>query len=498
MSISNNIGGLSMHSSDSNFVNNLSNGNKFYPFDRSIGKSSNFIGSGVNTLVNDSACSVVTMLSQPYTSTTNNIFLALVKNFKSNILYKLYSTGDTDIIGKLVTAKSDNLFTNTRLISLFNAGSGISDIGCSLAGLNNEVISYSNDTIQILIPSSNKFLDTNSFVVEIEGNNSNYCTVYQSSGYIAFERSGLDEEGQDYIYSWNGTPILSSYKLEAGEAIVGAWVDYDVNMDAMHSNPSNYIYVATRKDSRLNIIQFELGTYEDSFDKILQCSIYNHQFNIMTDFQLTGVIGSQSRNIFACVFNAVIGNNLQWFKAVCRQKESFKFILDYNEPLEQIGDNNYVAILKEQNLYTPEYIPFFEKYGITRSTNVFDYSTHGILDIYCVSDESNAIFPVGEATLSYYLFNEYIANEDMIWIPVKKDNVINAKPHSELFFLIAVETSFDRDRNTVAYTLDKVITLNYSKILNNTIYENALSIDYVVPYDCILCCNKNDLYSIEG
>lgn len=385
-------------------------------------------------------------------------------------------------------------------------------------GQDNVIYGYndleSNPTVKTLVqPNPDKFKGAKGCAIDIS--DGKYVAIYKNSdGYLCFEPAIIDRSTYPYTTSWTSTTsIVSKYRLglnELGflgydEVIVGLPI---VDMSRKISNIGNYnnegvhpIYVMThnRGTDEVRIVQCvinaEKGRIDDNLTKVV-FTMHNPLFVYCEDYQLTYMSCRDNyNNIKGCVFNAIIAGKLQWFRAVTKSDT-----LKANEPLEQIGNKDYVVGITSQTYYGAPTIT-----GGNRQPN---YSSGGFISIFQLTNKLVGFqFPIGFTTAEYYITSKYFANEDMIWVHCKTGSKVTLRPHSEIYVMLL--------RNYTNYYLN---TSNY--MFHNTMYIYPLTVDldyksyvpyveYVFPYQLaeseneidngyILCCNKNDLYSIEG
>lgn len=481
------------------FVNNLNNGSKYRPFD--VGAKDSYIvesTSAITPLSNDSCCSTVTSWVDKYAN-LDALSTVLYKNYATSGIYKAhYMTKRKMTVEKII---DNSVFTNTYLLDFIDIQLN-KHPSFYAVGINNQIIGYntiSTNKPTTYIPANTKFNGAKGCVFEMDSQaeGGNFCAVYLDSGRLACERVAFGSASSDYEYEWIGTPVYTmDIDFAPDEIIMGLpWVDRDYNMSSSYIDVY-YFYIAVYNPT-LNTVRIIRCLFDDnkSNNKIFKLSqmleINNLQFSCLKDLQITGAMYNDG--LFGCIFNAVIGDKLQWFRVVV--EDDITVVQDPKYTVEQIGDNNYIMAVHYQGLYNEDYVPFLNSLSLNERAN---YVTGGYMISFYISTnsmfKSNNVYPVGQSSFKYFLYNNLISNDDMIYICAPKDSILNISPYDSFYLLIPVDVNFPSGSLTTY--MDSTITLVHKEYIK-TVRKSIFSTQYKIPYDCIISCSKNAIYSLE-
>lgn len=337
---------------------------------------------------------------------------------------------------------------------------------------------------------------------------SNCIAIYiNSSGYLTFE-TPVNNAG---VYEWTSTtPAVSTFQLSPmyRPVIIGQpIVDNNIRLALNGSTKVSPIYVAVgfyaSNSTTINEIDIiQCVTDGKTVNNELTKEIYRFTNNtkiisLFDDFQLTYVSSRDDyNNIKGCIFNAVIGGQMQWYKATSQlikkvDSNSYprqRYLTNINESIESIGDANYViGIVSEGGWYDPT----------GSSPQDYNHST-GMLSLFKINTNSSFEYPTGLTTTEYFITSKYFATNDMLWVKCKNNSIINIRPNSDIFILSCQKQSFYMN---LADWMNKKMFFVFPIKVKPLKQEYLPYVSYTFPYTpsdgYILCCNKNDLFSIE-
>lgn len=342
-----------------------------------------------------------------------------------------------------------------------------------IAGLNNEISRYD--------------IDTNTLTVEVAGdatlfNGSKgqvFCIPDIENNSLIFGAVYLNENFYPTIRSIN-TSKTNSWSDSS------AVVDYDsyalstryFDGAPIYNNQTNKVHIISR--AKTFSIDSSMGIVEIDFDPTTQKVINSESYSasipdiFFNNIQITAINSMQysfspkTYNLISYVYNATVNKfkfssqDLIWYRG-------YKG-LDGVPSAIYAGDN-----------YTLMYT-----YGCYKNTDNRTYQDGGMV----VKLDSNKTYMSGDSpifsTLRYYLYNDFFNNEDMIWINCKKNNVLYLQPVTNIFILTNGTDSLYSDM--IDFKIVEVTNITSGK----RYYE------YKVEEDCMICCDKYKIYSVNN
>lgn len=436
----------------SRWINGEANLDSVSPFDYNYSTPQN----ATFTLSNTSCCSYA-----PYFSDYGRDGVAF-KSYNENKAY-IYNE-DNSFSLETITALSNTsiiYYGNMQNVNVFQGGYD----GVMFVGTNNKVSGWDVEykEIQEIIPADNMTFNGSKGCVVCTYNHDSLTSVgqylwaiYKDEGNYVSCISPQDD------YTWDGMNTQqnsSVFKLDANEEIVGTPF-YDQQQDRVSGNfKKKTIYILTKRPTTqtFRVLKGVIDVGLSTFSVSQACEFSVPTLNLMSNIQL---VTFSSDPVIGIVFNAVIGNKLQWFEITSIIRSSTRVL---NEPIVNIGGNTLVVFNNQR----------YAKYGTET------YYTGGIINTLGTSPLNE--FNYGSATLSYFFANKYFNNNKMLIIYCKKnDKIYLATKPSNDYYLWSFTKKF-----------------YYMSVTKKSLTYSTEIYIYKVPSDCIISVDRNIVLGVE-
>lgn len=346
-----------------------------------------------------------------------------------------------------------------------------------IAGDNNVIYNYN--------------LSTRSFTIEVNGDTTlfpnakglvfcthneyenivNYCSVYERTDNI-LEVRGID--GSNKV-EWSNAEVFTyeSSSIFYKERISGSPIyDFQTKQIQLLIRDSS----GDRSSPKIRTFYFE---YSDGYGSSINSNYFFPMsiYDVFKDMQLVCVDYSnldKKPSITPYIFNVTTMEQTN----ATSQAEKLLWLMGYYDRSRNDAIQYYPSFL-----YIGDSETFIYNHSRDVDNDARTFVDSGLLT-KVVTNKSyiNKLNQPSISTLKYFTLNFFFNNKDMIWINCKKNDILYIQPVTMIFIISPCENS----------SYQNIMDVNTLQI--NNVTANKLYYEYKVTKDCIISCNKGNIY----